>query len=96
MAEYNPRNSSFIKVPETKCCITCGQPLPSDVKPMTNFMNRYINDINGTEVVLNSNDDYIEIQGVKLRKKGVELVKVPAIKGVVPAAPAPAVKPVTT
>ena len=32
------RDRSFIKIPEVKCCVACGHPLPSEVKPMNNHM----------------------------------------------------------
>ena len=63
---YNVQKRSFIKKPETKFCITCGQPLPSDVKPMTNEMNNYLNPISNRVVCMNSSEDIVEVQGVKL------------------------------
>lgn len=63
---YNPRDHSFIRKPEPKCCITCGQPLPSDVKPFTNHMNLYLNIISGKTVGFNSNEETISVQGVTL------------------------------
>jgi len=86
---YNPRERSFIKAPEIKCCVTCGQPIMPEVKPMNNYMNRYVNDISGNVVVLNSNNEYVEIQGVKLRREDVTKVQE------APKTPAPASKPVT-
>jgi hypothetical protein len=64
---YNPRERTFIKAPEVKCCPECGQPLPSDVKPMTNIMNSYIS-VSGNRMVLNSDTDTVEIKGVTLYK----------------------------
>jgi len=62
MAEtYNVRDRSFIKMPEVKCCLACGQTLPSEVKPMTNHMSRYIS-ANGNPSVLNSNEDILKIK----------------------------------
>jgi hypothetical protein len=58
---YNPRDRSFIKMPEIKYCAACGQPLPSDFKPMNNFMSRYIS-VEGKVSVLNSNEDTIKIK----------------------------------
>lgn len=58
---YNVRERSFIKMPEVKCCVACGQPLPSDVKPMNNHMNRYISEA-GRVSVLNSNEDILKIK----------------------------------
>ena len=85
---YNPRDRSFIKMPEVKCCVACGQPLPSDVKPMTNHMNRYISEM-GKISVINSNEDIYSIkQGdtvVKLHK----LVKGPDGKEHAPTLPKP-------
>lgn len=69
---YNVRDRSFIKKPETQVCITCGQNIAPEVKPMNNHMNRYVNDISGNTVVLNSNEDYVEVQGVKLRREDVD------------------------
>jgi hypothetical protein len=65
---YNPQERTFIRRPEPKVCITCGQPLPSEVKPLTNHMNNYVNDINGRVVTMNSNEPFVEVQGVKLRR----------------------------
>jgi hypothetical protein len=65
---YDVQKRSFIKKPETKFCITCGQPLPSDVKPMTNEMNNYLNPISNRVVCMNSSEDVVEVQGVKLYK----------------------------
>ncbi len=65
---YDVQKRSFIKKPETKFCITCGQPLPSDVKPMTNEMNNYLNPISNRVVCMNSSEDIVEVQGVKLYK----------------------------
>lgn len=65
---YNVRERSFIKVPEAKTCITCGQPLAPEVKPMSNHMNKYLNKASGKVVVHNSNEDIITIQGVQLHK----------------------------
>lgn len=67
---YNPRDRSFIKKPEVKVCVTCGQPIAPDIKPMNNYMNQYVNKISGNMVILNSNDDTIEVQGVILHKVG--------------------------
>jgi hypothetical protein len=64
---YNPRERTFIKVPEVKLCPECGQPLPSDVKPMTNIMNNYIS-ASGNRMVLNSDENILEIKGVKVYK----------------------------
>ena len=47
---YNPRERSFIKMPEVKCCPACGQILPSDVKPMTNYMHP----VTGNVICLNT------------------------------------------
>lgn len=87
---YNPRDNSPIKMPEATTCITCGQSIAPQVKPLTNTMNRYVNDINGTEVVLNKTEDYIEIQGVQLRRKNVPKVEkiTPLPAGGTPKAPA--------
>jgi len=63
---YDPQLRSFIKKPETKLCITCGQPLAPDVKPMTNVMNNYLNPISGNTVTIASKEDTLEIQGVLL------------------------------
>jgi len=54
---YNPRANTFIKVPEVKCCPACGQPLPSDVKPMTNFMANYMHPVTGNVVCVNVQKD---------------------------------------
>lgn len=58
---YNVRERSFIKMPEIKCCAACGQQLPSDVKPMTNYMSRYVS-VNGVVSVMNSNEDILKIK----------------------------------
>jgi hypothetical protein len=67
---YNARERSFIKKPENKCCVTCGQPLTPEVKPMNNHMSQYINKISGRVLVLNSNEDTFTIDGVTLYKVG--------------------------
>lgn len=65
---YNPQNRTFIHKPEVKVCVTCGQPLPSEVTPMTNEMNNYLNPISNRAVCINSGADVLEVQGVKLYK----------------------------
>ena len=69
---YNVRERSFIKMPEVKCCTACGQPLPSDVKPMSNHMNKYMS-IEGRVVIQNSNEDVLTI---KQGETSVSLYKV--------------------
>jgi hypothetical protein len=64
---YNPRERTFIKPPEVKCCPECGQPLPSDVKPMNNIMNSYISS-SGNRMVMNSDANTVEVKGVTLYK----------------------------
>jgi len=51
---YNPRERSFIKMPEVKCCPACGQTLPSDVKPMTNYMANYMHPVTGNVICMNT------------------------------------------
>jgi len=63
---YDPQKNTFIKKPEAKVCITCGQPILESVKPMSNEMNHYVNPITGNIVTINSAKDMLEIQGVKL------------------------------
>jgi len=65
---YNPQERTFIKKPEQKVCITCGQPLAADIKPLTNHMNNYLNIISGNVVTINSNENTPVIQGVTLYK----------------------------
>ena len=71
---YNVRDRSFIKMPEIKCCVACGQPLPSDVKPMNNHMSRYISE-SGKVSVLNSDENIIEIKQGNVVVKLHKLVK---------------------
>lgn len=70
METYNPRDRSFIKAPEVKTCITCGQVLPSDIKPMTSHMGKYINIISGRAIVMNNNAEVVNVQGVDLYLEG--------------------------
>lgn len=63
---YNPRDKSFIKVPEKKVCPTCGHDLAPEVKPLTNEMSEYVNPISGRIMVINSIEPVLEIQGVKV------------------------------
>jgi len=72
---YNPRDRSFIKMPEIKCCAACGQPLPSEVKPMNNHMNRYISE-HGKISVMNSNEDIVSIKQGDVVVKLHKLVKI--------------------
>jgi hypothetical protein len=65
---YNVQERSFIKKPEPKICVTCGQPIAPDVKPMNNEMNYYLNPISSRVVTINSNENIIEIQGIPLYK----------------------------
>ena len=65
---YDPQKRTFIHKPEVKVCVTCGQPLPSEVAPLTNEMNNYINPISNRVVCINSGADVLDIQGVKLYK----------------------------
>jgi|ERR1700722_4154547 len=70
---YNPQARTFLKKPEIKICPACNQPLPSDIKPMTNYMSRYNARTEGAkDIIFNSNDDTIELNGVKLYKVGGE------------------------
>ncbi len=64
---YNPRERTFIKVPEAKFCPQCGQQLPSDVKPMSNVMNNYIS-TTGNRMTINSDAPTVVINGVTLYK----------------------------
>lgn len=67
---WNPSQNSPIKAPEPKFCITCGQPIAPDVRPLTNEMSVYVNSINGSKVALNDTADQLTIQGVLLFKEG--------------------------
>lgn len=60
---YNPRDRSFIKAPEIKLCPSCGQPLPPDVKPMTNFMNAYMHPVTRHVNIINSNEEVVNLKG---------------------------------
>ncbi len=80
---YNPRERTFIKRPEPKVCVTCGQPIAPDVKPLTNHMNRYVNDISGRVVILNSNEQYVNVQGVDLRREDIPVGTPVPVKEVV-------------
>jgi len=64
----NKINSVATMVKEVKVCVTCGQPLPSEVTPLTNEMNNYLNPISNRVVCMNSSEDVVEVQGVKLYK----------------------------
>lgn len=86
---YNPQERTFIRRPEPKVCITCGQPLPSEIKPLTNHMNNYVNDLSGRVVTMNSNEPYIEVQGVRLRREDVTKEVVKPDEPKTPAAPSP-------
>lgn len=68
---YNPRDNSPIKAPEKKICVTCGQPLAPVPNKFTHTMNHYVNDISGLTTVIASEEDYLTIQGVKLRRADV-------------------------
>lgn len=74
---YNPRDNTPIKMPEKKVCPTCGHELAPDVKPITNHMNVYVNDLSGREVVINSDEAYVAItidgQVVRLRRSDVKV-----------------------
>ena len=66
---YNPQERSFIKKPEQKVCVACGQPLTPEVKPMSNHMNSYIANIPGAKAVtINSHEQTFVVQGVTLYK----------------------------
>ena len=87
---YDPQVNSFLKRPEIKICPACNQPLPSDVKPFANHMNRYNARSEGAQdVILNSNEDKLTINGVVLYK-----VKLDAPKEIV-TAPTKPVTPIT-
>jgi len=91
MSEYNPRTKGMelYKSPEIKHCITYGQPLVPEVKPITNHMNNYLNQITRKSIgVINSDEPVLEIQGVKVYKiTGKDLAGNPvsAFEPVVPA-----------
>ena len=85
---YNVRDRSFIKMPEVKCCVACGQPLPSDVKPMNNHMNRYISEM-GKISVLNSNEEVYSIKQGDTVVKLYKLVKGADGKETAPSMPKP-------
>lgn len=71
MSTYNVQANSPIKKPEQKICVACGQPIATDVKPMNNHMNNYVAIIEGAvPSCINSNEDILNIQGVKLYKVG--------------------------
>ncbi len=65
---YDPQQRTFIKKPEQKICVTCGQPIAADVKPLSNHMNKYFNVISGKVMILNSNENTFIVQGVTLYK----------------------------
>ena len=67
---YNPSANSPIKAPEAKFCITCGQPIAPDVRPLTNEMSVYVNSVSGNRVAINGTKDVINIQGVDLFVEG--------------------------
>lgn len=71
---YNPRDNSPIKAPDVEYCITCGQQLPTKVKPMTNEMSQYLNgDDKKGIVVVASVDPTLELKGVTFyRIKGYD------------------------
>ena len=85
---YNPRERTFIKMPEVKCCTACGQPLPSEVKPMNNHMNRYTS-LEGRITVRNSNEDILEIKQGDVVVKLHKLVKGADGKEYAPTMPKP-------
>lgn len=66
---YNPQERTFIRRPEPKKCITCGQEIHEDVKPLKNDMANYIDDRTGKSVIINSDQPYLTIQDVKLRRE---------------------------
>jgi len=72
---YNPRERTFIKKPEVKICVTCGQPIHENVKPLNTKMNVYVNDISGNKVTMMSEAEYIEVQGVRLRRSDVPVTQ---------------------
>ena len=62
---YDPRANSPIKAPNVEFCITCGQQLPSKVKPMINDMSNYLNgDDRKGVVVVASVEPTLELKGV--------------------------------
>jgi hypothetical protein len=63
---YNPQERTFIKMPQEKRCITCGQLLTPEIKPLTNHMNNYLNIISGNVITINSEANTLEVQGVTL------------------------------
>jgi len=66
---YNPQERSFIKKPEIKHCVACGQPLAPDVKAFSAHMNHYIADTEGAVAcVINSNEPTIKVGDVVLYK----------------------------
>lgn len=65
---YDPQQRTFIKKPEQKICVTCGQPIAADVKPLSNHMNKYLNTISGKVMILNSNENTFVVQGVTIYK----------------------------
>ena len=79
---YNPREQTFIKAPEHKVCPTCGQLIVPEAKPLNNHMNVYVNDSTKVEFAINSNEPYVTVKDVKLRRKNYtppapEAAKVP-------------------
>jgi hypothetical protein len=76
---YNPRERTFIRMPEVKCCTACGQPLPSEVKPMNNVMSRYTS-LEGMVRVCNSDDDVLEVKQGDTTIKLYKLIKHPDTK----------------
>jgi hypothetical protein len=93
---YNPQERTFIKKPEQKLCITCGQPIAADIKPLTNHMNKYLNIISGNVVVMNSNENTVTVQGVTLYRVTGQDDKGKAVSSFVPAkTPAPTTPPPT-
>ena len=61
MSEFNPRESSPIKMPEQKCCPTCGQKIAGDVKPLDSKMSQYLEPITGKTMIINGSKDVLEL-----------------------------------
>jgi len=75
---FNVRDRSFIKVPEPKCCPTCGQMIAPDVQPYAQHMNNYVNPTTKHTQCMNSNEEELVIGDVTLVREDILKARIKA------------------
>jgi hypothetical protein len=66
MSTYNPQENTPFKKAAPKVCPSCGQVVQEPVRPLEHNINRFVNESTGASLVVDSKEDSITIEGVKL------------------------------